>query len=56
MCNNSMSKDATAFCEQGGDVWWSAWGYEEEGKVHARLTWNPYYEELTQSLAEVTRI
>ncbi|GAM55516.1 lysophospholipase [Vibrio ishigakensis] len=54
MCLNSMDKESTTFCEQGGDVWWSAWGYEEEGKVHARLTWNPYYQELTQSLATVT--
>lgn len=54
MCMNSMDDEATLFCEQGGEVWWSAWGYQEEGKVHARLTWNPYYQQLTQSLAELT--
>lgn len=53
MCMNSMSDEATAYCEQGGDVWWSAWGYEEEGKVHARLTWNPYYPQLERTMAEV---
>ena len=55
MCMNSMDDDATAFCEKGGDVWWSAWGYEEEGKVHARLTWNPYYQDLEQTMRDVTR-
>lgn len=54
MCMNSLDEKATAYCENGGEVWWSAWGHEEEGKVYARLTWNPYYQQLTQSLAEVT--
>ncbi|CCN71506.1 putative Esterase/lipase [Vibrio nigripulchritudo SFn118] len=54
MCMNSLDEDATEYCEQGGDVWLSAWGYEEKGKVHARLTWNPYYEELAQSVYRIT--
>lgn len=54
MCMNSMDSDKTTYCEQGGEVWWSAWGYEEEGKVHARLTWNPYYQQLEQTLMQVT--
>ncbi|MGR5092300.1 alpha/beta hydrolase [Vibrio maritimus] len=53
MCMNSMDSEATAYCEQGGEVWWSAWGYEEEGKVHARLTWNPYYQELENTMFDV---
>ncbi|MDA0149642.1 alpha/beta hydrolase [Vibrio sp. LaRot3] len=56
MCMNSMSQKATDYCEQGGEVWWSAWGYEEEGKVHARLTWNPYYQQLTDSMSNITAI
>jgi len=54
MCMNSLDDDAVAYCEQGGEVWWSAWGYEEEGKVHARLTWNPYYQQLEQAMIDVT--
>ena len=55
MCMNSMNKEAVEYCEQGGEVWWSAWGYEEEGKVHARLTWNPYYHELENTMLDITR-
>ncbi|WP_454441309.1 alpha/beta hydrolase [Vibrio bathopelagicus] len=55
MCMNSMDSDAVAYCKQGGEVWWSAWGYEEEGKVHARLTWNPYYPALEKAMRDVTR-
>jgi hypothetical protein len=24
-------------------VWYSDWGYREPGKMHARLTFNPYF-------------
>ncbi|AYV22747.1 alpha/beta hydrolase [Vibrio mediterranei] len=53
MCMNSMDSDAVAYCEKGGEVWLSAWGYEEEGKVHARLTWNPYYQSLEKAMLEI---
>jgi len=55
MCMNSMDSDAVTYCEQGGEVWWSAWGYEENGKVHARLTWNPYYPDLERAMLDVAR-
>lgn len=53
MCMNSFSDEATEYCSNGGDVWYSAWGYEEEGKVHARLTWNPYYKDLEQRIHHI---
>lgn len=28
----------------GEPVWYSAWGYSEPGKVHMRLTFNPYFD------------
>ena len=44
ICLNSMSSEQTVLCESDPEsVWFSAWGYEEEGKVHARLTYNPYF-------------
>ena len=55
MCMNSMDDDATARCEKGEEVWFSAWGYEEDGKIHARLTWNPYYTELEESIRLITQ-
>ncbi|WP_375753873.1 alpha/beta hydrolase [Vibrio sp. HN007] len=54
MCMNSFSDEATMRCNNGEEVWFSAWGYEEEGKIHARLTWNPYYAELEQSIRRIT--
>lgn len=44
VCLNSLDKEATRACEQGAQVWYSDWGYREEGKIHARLTFNPYFE------------
>lgn len=55
MCMNSFDREATARCEQGEGVWFSAWGYEEAGKVHARLTWNPYYSSLERSIQGMAR-
>ena len=43
ICENSFDSDATKQCAAGEPTWYSAWGYEEENKIHARLTWNPYY-------------
>lgn len=34
-------------------LWFAAWGYQEEGKQHTRLTWNPYYEELEQAMLSI---
>ena len=54
MCMNSFSDQDIARCEAGEVVWFAAWGYEEEGKVHARLTWNPYYSELEETVQRVS--
>lgn len=53
MCINGMESDSIAHCEHGGEVWWSAWGYKEEGKIHARLTWNPYYQDLEKAMLDI---
>ncbi|MDH2435482.1 alpha/beta fold hydrolase [Pokkaliibacter sp. MBI-7] len=44
LCRNSTDAQQTELCEQTGQVWYSAWGYQQPGKVHARLTFNPYFE------------
>jgi len=49
-CNNGQEDEAELNCRQGADVWYSAWGYQEKDKVHARLTWNPYYHEMVQDI------
>ncbi len=46
ICENSFNKTHTNACNAGEPVWFSAWGYTQKHKVHARLTWNPYFNEL----------
>jgi len=44
VCMNGQSDSATQACLLGAPVWYSDWGYREAGKVHARLTFNPYFD------------
>ncbi|MDR0352033.1 MAG: lysophospholipase [Opitutaceae bacterium] len=41
---NGQGADAEHRRAAGEPVWYSAWGYREPGKVHARLTFNPYFD------------
>lgn len=52
-CWNGQDPMAMQACEEGAPVWYSDWGYREEGKVHARLTFNPYFEWQTSVIATV---
>ncbi|MCG7530398.1 lysophospholipase [Psychrobium sp. MM17-31] len=53
MCNNGFDKEAAKRCKEGAETWYSAWGVEEEGKIHARLTFNPYYQDLARQMQHV---
>jgi esterase/lipase len=44
MCVNGQSLEGYRECLKGATVWYSAWGYRENGKIHARLTFNPYFD------------
>lgn len=35
-------------------IWRSSWGYTEPGKYHGRLTWNPYFDALIDTIGTVT--
>ena len=54
MCNNGQTEAAEVKCPLTTDIWYSAWGYQEPDKIHARLTWNPYFSQTIQTLEEVT--
>lgn len=43
ICWNGQDAPETQACLRGATVWFSDWGYREAGKVHARLTFNPYF-------------
>lgn len=42
VCLNGQRKSDMQACAEGAEVWYSDWGYREKGKIHARLTFNPY--------------
>lgn len=43
ICANGQAPAEEARCAAGEQVWFADWGYREPGKVHARLTFNPYF-------------
>ena len=54
ICRNGQENpDAQTGCEQGKPVWYSAWGYQEEDKYHARLTFNPRFTQMMGVLKTV---
>ncbi|WP_199711855.1 hypothetical protein [Alginatibacterium sediminis] len=53
ICENSTSTSDVEACNQGEQTWFSAWGYIEKGRIHARLTWNPFYTELEKTMKTV---
>ena len=40
-------------CRQGAEVGFSDWGWRETGKIHARLTWNPWFSWQTSMMKQV---
>lgn len=53
ICHNGPDESVIKRCKEGEPVWYSAWGYSKEGKIHARLTFNPYFEEMIATMANV---
>jgi len=52
LCHNGQdSSEAEGWCRQGKPTWYSAWGYQEPGKVHARLTFNPFFNTMMDDIA-----
>ena len=53
ICSNGQEEGLEAQCNATSEVWYSAWGYREEGKNHARLTYNPYFSDSMEKLDAV---
>jgi hypothetical protein len=53
ICMNGQEEAQERACAAASAVWWSDWGYREEGKTHARLTFNPYFQWQSSIMAEV---
>jgi esterase/lipase len=57
LCRNGQEEDIYIQCliAANDDLWYSDWGYREANRIHARLTFNPYFEwqsELMQTVLE----
>jgi alpha-beta hydrolase superfamily lysophospholipase len=53
ICQNGQTSEVQRRCLAGGEVWYSAWGHRVEGKDHARLTFNPYFDWQMETIAGV---
>lgn len=53
ICSNGQTEEGEVSCLNGDSVWYSAWGYRQEGKVYARLTYNPYFTQTMQVIDQV---
>lgn len=54
-CWNGQTDEGLQHCLDGKPVWYSAWGYREPDKVHARLTFNPYFDWQAEVMEQVMR-
>jgi esterase/lipase len=55
LCWNGQTEEDTARCNAGEPVWFSDWGHREQGKVHARLTFNPYFNWQSEIIRDVLK-
>ncbi len=55
ICDNGQAEQAEKECPTSDNLWYSSFDYVEDGKLHARLTWNPYFEDLEQTMSQVTQ-
>ncbi|KZZ57701.1 hypothetical protein A3762_09300 [Oleiphilus sp. HI0125] len=53
-CNNGQGVEVS-LCQNATQVWYSAYGYQEAGKLHARLTFNPHFNETKSQLSDFLR-
>ncbi|WP_334018741.1 alpha/beta hydrolase [Alteromonas sp. S015] len=65
ICDNGQGSDAEARCKAGEKVWYGPWGFkperengelisEKKESVYARLTYNPYFDEMIDELLAFT--
>lgn len=54
-CSNGLSEQDRERCMRSPEteIWYADWGYQEEGKLHARLTFNPYFEWQSEQIVRV---
>jgi len=56
ICDANASSHLGVLCANSNNLWYSAFGYKEEGKLHARLTYNPWFREMSTIINSVLNI
>ncbi|NQZ22961.1 MAG: hypothetical protein HRT53_13010 [Colwellia sp.] len=47
ICDENPKSRLGAACARSTKLWYCAFGYKEAGKFHARLTYNPWFSEIS---------
>ncbi|GGW74671.1 alpha/beta hydrolase [Alteromonas halophila] len=50
ICDNGQGEEKTRQCRDGDPVWYGPWGLTHPDRVYARLTYNPYYQQMLRRL------
>jgi len=53
ICDEGPNTKSGYLCATSEKVWYSAFGYHEEGKIYARLTYNPSFNIITDQIKSV---
>ncbi|MEM7377320.1 MAG: alpha/beta fold hydrolase [Pseudomonadota bacterium] len=53
ICDNGQDDAAEARCPTADDLWFSSFDHVEAGKTHARLTWNPHFDHLVETIEQL---
>ena len=53
ICENGQNNPEYWQCLKNGEIWYSAWGLQLPGKAHARLTFNPWFGQMIDTLKGV---
>lgn len=53
ICANGQPQNDLKTCQDRSTLWYSDWGYVENGKTHVRLTFNPYFDWQNQIMTNV---
>ncbi|MTI09961.1 alpha/beta hydrolase [Curvivirga aplysinae] len=56
ICENGQTPEQQDACLRGAKIWYSHYGYVEDNKIHGRLTYNPYFNEMIGSIYETLGI
>ncbi len=56
ICRNGEDPEAVEYCKAGNPVWYGAWGSQDGGKVHAKLSFNPQFEQMMDEISIIFRL